>query len=129
MASLPSYSDEEDEEDEEFYFRHLSARYDPSAAASSSSSSSSMPSREENFRRLPLAPSKAAQLSAPMSTKPKGSSSLVYEYSLQQAVLGRGRGRGMPVKAAQSEDLYVASMSFHYASTSIKSKYDLMRMK
>ncbi|GFR67963.1 hypothetical protein ElyMa_002012100 [Elysia marginata] len=106
------YDDDEDEdeyqkEDEDYNFRHSRQRYDPSAAgaaaaplSASSSSSSLSSSREESFRRVPLAPSKAAQLSAPMSVRPKGSSSTVYEYSLRQAA-GRGRGRGMPAQIAE----------------------------
>lgn len=66
-------------------------------------SSSSPTQEEENFCRVPLASSKAAQLSAAMapSAKPRGSSNLVYEYSLQQAAVGRGRGLVTPPQGAQ----------------------------
>ncbi|GFO01751.1 gametocyte-specific factor 1 [Plakobranchus ocellatus] len=88
FSSKKSYIEHDEEEDNTY---HGVGTHDPSAAASSSSISS-----EENFRRVPLAPSKAAQLSGPLAAKPQGSSSLVYEYSVQQVVQGRGRGRGVP---------------------------------
>lgn len=59
------------------------------------------PRTEEDFCRAPFAPSKAVQLSAPVSAKPKGSSSTVYEYSFQQAAPGRGRCRRMPLATAE----------------------------
>ena len=87
--TMPSFASYMEEEEEDYDFEGALASSKPSYTLPVS------PPKEEHFRPVPLAPSKAAQLSGPMQVRPKGSSSVIYQHAVQQAKLGRGRGRGI----------------------------------